>query len=74
MSQLLKYLLYLVLAFFVFRFLNRLMSPKRPTPPNGNSFSGKRNTTDHFDKPKITIEAESVDFEVIEEPKKKNEE
>lgn len=52
-------------------------TPKRPqqnpfTNTNQNT-TQNYSTKENLDKPKFTIEAESVDYEVIEEPEDKNE-
>lgn len=71
--SLLKFIFYSLIAFLVIRFVMRIISPPRsysrpeqnqtkPNPDKGN-----------LDKPKFTIEAESVDYEIIEESKDKNE-
>jgi len=55
----------------------RLISPPRQNQsrPNPNqSSNSQRKGAQSLDEPKFTIEAESVDYEIIEEPKKKNEE
>lgn len=79
--SLLKFILYSLIAFFAIRFVMRLIYPPRTnrtqnnSNPNTNANSA-RNTrgSESLEKPIFTIEAESVDYEIIEEPKKKNEE
>lgn len=75
--SLLKFILYSLIAFFVIRFVMRLINPPRGNRPNPspNQQTQQRNKEpESLDKPKFTIEAESVDYEIIEEPKRKNEE
>lgn len=76
--SLLKFILYVVIAFFVIRFLNRLLSPKRTQQINyyQDHQQHQQQQSAHpgnLEKPKFTIEAESVDYEIIEEPNQKNE-
>lgn len=74
--SLLKFVFYSLVAYLVIRMVVRIFfAPKRPqqnpfTNPHQNStqnYSAKEN----LDKPKFTIEAESVDYEVIEPEEKK---
>lgn len=71
--SLLKYIFYFILAFIIVRYLLRIMYP-----PNRNKSKSQQNqasnTTESLEKPRINIEAESVDYEIIDEPKRKNEE
>lgn len=59
------------------RFLNRLLSPKRTQ--QRSYYQDHQQNQQHspnpgnLEKPKFTIEAESVDYEIIEEPNQKNE-
>lgn len=71
--NLLKFLFYFILAFLIVRFLLRIMYPPKPKQQQ-QSNRMKENTSESLEKPKIRIEAESVEYEIIEEPKKKNEE
>lgn len=53
------------------------LTPKRPqqnpfTNSNQNTTQNRSNS-ESLEKPKFTIEAESVDYEVIEEPEDNNE-
>lgn len=74
MGTLIKYVMYLVLAFFIFRFLNRLFAPKPPAQHRTKSdFRHNQKHTDSLDQPKYKIEAESVDYEILEEPRDQNE-
>ena len=68
-----KLILYFILAFILVRFLMRMMYPtvKKGNP---NPQQNRTNSTDNLEKPTFKIEAESVDYEIIDEPKKKNEE
>lgn len=55
----------------------RIISPPRqknhrPNPNYNQNTQAKG--AESLEKPRFTIEAESVDYEIIEEPKKKNEE
>jgi flagellar biosynthesis/type III secretory pathway M-ring protein FliF/YscJ len=70
---LLKYIFYFILAFIIVRYLMRIMYPPQKNQ-NPNSPGRNSPNSDSLEKPKIKIEAESVDYEIIEEPKKKNEE
>ncbi|GEM_PF-868770 len=75
--SLIKFILYSLIAFLVIRFVMRLISPPRNLHSQNKQTGTKTNNNsnrDSLDEPKFTIEAESVDYEVIEEPKKKNEE
>ena len=75
--SLLKFILYSLIAFLVIRFVMRLISPQRPNqsrPNQTQSSNSQRKGAQSLDELKFTIEAESVDYEIIEEPKKKNEE
>lgn len=70
---LLKYIFYFILAFIIVRYLMRIMYPPQKNQ-HPNSQGKNTGSTESLEKPKIKIEAESVDYEIIEEPKKKNEE
>ncbi|HUH35640.1 MAG TPA: hypothetical protein VL022_07415 [Moheibacter sp.] len=72
MGTFFKYLLYLVLAFFVFRFLNRIFSPRKAQAPKQKS-GFQQEKTKNLDEPQYKIEAESVDYEILEEPRDKDE-
>lgn len=77
--SLLKFILYSLIAFFVIRFVMRLIYPPRTNRPQNNSnpnTNSSRNArgSESLEKSIFTIDAESVDYEIIEEPKKKNEE
>ena len=77
--SLLKFILYSLIAFFVIRFVMRLIYPPRRNQSQNNAHTNTtspRNNqgSESLEKPIFTIEAESVDYEIIEEPKKKNEE
>lgn len=74
--NLLKFILYSLIAFFVIRFVMRLLYP--PRNDRSQNTKNHRNTQSHkgsesLEKPKFTIEAEAVDYEIIEEPNRKNE-
>jgi hypothetical protein len=71
--NLLKTIFYFVLAFLIVRYLLKIMYPPKQNQ-NGNQPRRSQAGTEAFEKPTIKIEAESVDYEIIEEPKKKNEE
>lgn len=61
----------------VIRFVMRIISPPRQKTnrPNTNfNQNTQAKGAESLEKPRFTIEAESVDYEIIEEPKKKNEE
>ncbi len=75
--SLLKFILYSLIAFLVIRFVMRLISPpvrKRPDNYTNQNTTQSQQNSGSLDKPKYTIEAESVDYEIVEEPNKKNEE
>jgi len=75
--SLLKFILYSLIAYLVIRFVMRLISPanqNRRQPNQQRANTPKQKGSESLEKPKFTIEAESVDYEIIEEPKKKNEE
>lgn len=67
----LKFLFYVVAAYLVIRFINRLLSPKAPPPGNTGNTNQKR--SNNQDQPKFNIEADTVDYEIIEEEKEKDE-
>ena len=55
----------------------RLINPPRSNQAQksqNNAQSPKPKGAESLEKPKFTIEAESVDYEIIEEPNRKNEE
>lgn len=75
--SLIKFIFYSLIAFLVIRFIMRLFSPPANNRPQNNQTNTRTKTNpnmESLDKPKFTIEAESVDYEVVEEPKDKNEE
>ena len=66
-----------MIAYLVIRFVMRLINPPRSNQAQksqNNSQSPKPQGAESLEKPKFTIEAESVDYEIIEEPNRKNEE
>lgn len=67
----LKFLFYVVAAYLVIRFINRLLSPK--AAPHGNTGNTTQKRSTHQDQPKFNIEADTVDYEIIEEEKEKDE-
>ncbi|MET3732071.1 hypothetical protein [Moheibacter stercoris] len=71
--SLLKYIFYFILAFIIVRYLLRIMYPPNRNTPKSQQNQAS-NTTESLEKPRINIEAESVDYEIIDEPKRKNEE
>lgn len=75
--SLLKFILYSLIAYLVIRFVMRLINPPRSNQAQksqNNAQSPKPKDAESLEKPKFTIEAESVDYEIIEEPNRKNEE
>ena len=74
--SLIRFIFYSFIAYLVIRFVMRLISPQnpRPQPQPGQTRTKANPSAENFDKPKYTIEAEVVDYEIIEEPKRKNEE
>ncbi len=66
-----------MIAYLVIRFVMRLINPpraKQAQKSQNNAQSPKPKDAESLEKPKFTIEAESVDYEIIEEPNRKNEE
>jgi len=73
--SLFKFILYSIIAYLVIRFIARLLSPPRQNQSQKqHGQTSRKPASENLEKPKFTIEAESVDYEVIEEPKDKNEE
>ena len=70
----LKFIFYVILAVLVIRFLKRLVSPSRPQPQRSQESPRTRSNSGDLDQPNFPIEAESVEYEIIEEPEKRNEE
>lgn len=70
----LKFIFYVILAILVIRFLKRLVSPSRPQPQRRQEEPRTRSNSGNLDQPNFPIEAESVEYEIIEEPEKKDEE
>lgn len=68
-----------MIAYLVIRFVVRIFfTPKRQNPANFNQGQNQNRTQNYtssesLEKPKFTIEAESVDYEIIEESEDKNE-
>lgn len=76
--SLLKFILYSLIAYLVIRFVMRLISaPRRNQPQSDQNQNYNKTQTpsgpESLEKPKFTIEAESVDYEIIEESKDKDE-
>jgi hypothetical protein len=70
-----KFIFYSLIAYFVIRFVARIFfAPQQNRAQNQSHSEPKRKTPDNLEKPKYTIEAEAVDYEIIDEPKTKNEE
>lgn len=74
--SLLKFVFYSLVAYLVIRMVVRIFfTPKRPQQnPFSNTNQNKSQTysnSESLEKPKFTIEAESVDYEVIEEKDEK---
>lgn len=68
--SLLKFVFYTLVAYLVIRMVMRIFfTPKRPqhNPNPTQTYSNPES----LEKPKFTIEAESVDYEVIEEKDEK---
>ncbi|MGM5630862.1 hypothetical protein O2K51_08150 [Apibacter raozihei] len=68
MGRLIEFILFAVVAYFVFKFLNRLFSP---TPSNNKktsqSFqSTERKSPDNYSKKDIKWDAETVDYEEVD--------
>ncbi len=73
MGRLLEFILFAVVAYFVFKFLNRLFSPNVPSnnPSKPNQFNQQQKPKSSLKKD-INWDAETVDYEEIE-TKKENE-
>lgn len=74
--SLLKFILYSLIAYLVIRFVMRLISASRRNQTQSDQNYNKTQTPsgpESLEKPKFTIEAESVDYEIIEESKDKDE-
>lgn len=69
-----KYLLYFILGIIILRFIRRSFNLK-PSYQNSSKkgFSNETPSTKNLDKPKYNIDAESVDYEIIDESKERNE-
>ena len=70
----LKFIFYVILAVLVIRFLKQLVRPSRPQPQRRHEEPRARSNAGNLDQPNFPIEAESVEYEIIEEPEKKDEE
>lgn len=64
-----------MIAYLVIRFVVRLFFTPKPPPQSHtrNPEPRSHNSPESLEKPRFTIEAESVDYEIIEEPEDKNE-
>ena len=75
--SLLKFVLYTLVAYLVIRMVTRIFfTPKRQNPQNFNQNQNRNQNysgAESLEKPKFTIEAESVDYEIIEESEDQNE-
>jgi len=69
----LKFILYFALAYILMRYALRLMYPPKPKQDSRPNQGRNTQSAANLEKPTITIEAESVDYEIIEEPEKKDE-
>lgn len=74
--SLLKFVFYSLVAYLVIRMVVRIFFTPKRTPQNPFSQSGQNqnrtySNSENLEKPKFTIEAESVDYEVIEEKDEK---
>lgn len=75
--SLLKFVFYSLVAYLVIRMVVRIFfTPKRQNPTHFNQGKNQNSTqtssnSESLEKPKFTIEAESVDYEVIEEKDEK---
>lgn len=63
-----KFLFYVVVAYLVIRYLNKLFSPKPKYRDNTDDYN-PQNRSKNTDRPKFNIEADTVDYEIIEEKK-----
>jgi len=73
--SLLTFILYSLIAYLVIRFVARLFFlPGQNQSRQQSGQASRKPASENLEKPKFTIEAESVDYEVIEETKNKNEE
>lgn len=74
--SLMRFILYSLIAFFVIRLVMKFLytnhtprSESKKSPSNDSKKSSEK-----LEKPKFNIEAESVEFEVIDQNKNQNEE
>lgn len=70
MGPFFKFIFYVIAAYLIIRFLNRLFSPRAVRP---NSEEQQRTASGSIDKPKFNIEADTVEYEIIDEEKEKDE-
>ncbi len=69
--SLLKFVLYSLIAYLVIRFVMRIINPPKQHRPKADQNQRQTHSDmDSLEKPKFTIEAESVDYEVIESEEK----
>lgn len=74
MGIFLKYLLYFILGIIILRFIRRTFIPKPlKQNPSTRGFSNQSSSTKNLDEPKFNIDAESVDYEIIDESNDQNE-
>lgn len=74
MAIFLKYLLYFILGIIILRFIRRTFIPKPfKQNPSTRGFSNQSSSTKNLDEPKFNIDAESVDYEIIDESNDQNE-
>ncbi|MDD3458329.1 MAG: hypothetical protein PHO74_02495 [Weeksellaceae bacterium] len=67
-----KFLLYFAAAYLIIRFINRLLSPK-PSAKRNEMRTDSYDRKTSYERPKFNIEADTVDYEIIEEEKEKDE-
>lgn len=65
-----KFIFYVIAGFLVIRFLNRLFRPKPAAPQREER---RKSAQGSIDKPKFNIEADTVDYEIIDEEREKDE-
>ena len=72
--SLFKFIFYSLIAYLAIRFIMRIISPPKPARPRTQQNDTRpKADAESLEKPKFTIEAESVEYEIIEEPKDKDE-
>lgn len=69
-----KFLIFFLFFFFAFRFIRRLLTPSSPNHRERQENNRrKRKDKASLEDSKFNIDAETVDYEIIDEPIKKDE-